>query len=107
MDKHIIKPSLTYGFVDYKDQENNPVFDSNILSMNNTLFNNERFSGKDRIGDQEFYSLNFEYKKRHMNMDKVSLSISKQFFLKDRKVWIDNMMINMNISVHSLREFVF
>ena len=102
MDKHIIKPSLTYGFVDYKDQENNPVFDSNILSMNNTLFNNERFSGKDRIGDQEFYSLNFEYKKRHMNMDKVSLSISKQFFLKDRKVWIDNMMMNMNMDDSSM-----
>ena len=96
MNSHIIKPSLTYGFVDYKDQTDNPVFDSNVLSMNNTLFNNERFSGKDRIGDQEFYSLQIEYKKRHMNMDKVSLSVSKQFFLEDRKIWLNNMMMDMD-----------
>jgi len=96
MHSHIIKPSLTYGFVDYKDQTDNPVFDSNVLSMNNTLFNNERFSGKDRIGDQEFYSLQIEYKKRHMNMDKVSLSVSKQFFLEDRKIWLNNMMMDMD-----------
>ena len=97
MNIHLIKPSLIYGFVDYKDQDINPVFDTNTISMNNTLFSNERFAGKDRIGDQHFYSLNLEYKKRHMGMDMASLSVSKQFFIKDRKVWLDSPMMDMNM----------
>ena len=48
MHIHLIKPSLIYGFVDYKDQDINPVFDTNTISMNNTLFSNERFAGKDK-----------------------------------------------------------
>ena len=99
MHIHLIKPSLIYGFVDYKDQDINPVFDTNTISMNNTLFSNERFAGKDRIGDQHFYSINLEYKKRHMGMDMASLSVSKQFFIKDRKVWIDSSMMNMPMNM--------
>ena len=97
MNTYLIKPSIVFGFVDYKNQDMNPVFDTNIISMNNTLFNNQRFAGKDRIGDQHFYSLNLEYKKRHMGMDKASLSISKQFFIKDRKVKLNNSVMGMGM----------
>ena len=87
----------------YRDQfetlKNNPVFDTSVISMNNTIFNNRRFSGKDRVGDQQFYSIGIEYKKRHMNMEKLSLSLSQQFYLKDRKVFLNDMMMQMNMNM--------
>ena len=52
----------------------------------------------DRIGDQNFYTLSMEYKRRQMNMNNISLKISQKFFLKDRKVFINNMSMN---SMHS------
>ena len=82
MDLHILKPRFIYGYVEYEDQDINPIFDTNKISMMNQIFNNERFSGMDRIGDQNFYTLSMEYKKRHMNMEKISMSISKKFYLK-------------------------
>ena len=91
MEKSTIKPRLVLGYSAYKDQENNPVFDSDQLSMNNVLFNNNRFSGMDRIGDQKFYTLSLQYKKYHMEMEKFQINISKKYYLKDRKVWMSEM----------------
>ena len=95
MDLHILKPRFIYGYVEYEDQDINPIFDTNKISMMNQIFNNERFSGMDRIGDQNFYTLSMEYKKRHMNMEKISMSISKKFYLDDRNIWLDNMHMDM------------
>ena len=96
MNVHVLKPRFIYGYVGYENQDMNPIFDTNKISMMNQLFNNERFSGMDRIGDQNFYTLSMEYKKRHMNMDKISLSISKKFYLDDREIWLDDMHMDMN-----------
>ena len=95
MNLHILKPRFVYGYVGYENQDMNPVFDSHKISMMNQLFNTERFSGMDRIGDQKFYTFSFEYKKRKMNMDKISLTVSKKFYLEDRKVWLDDMHMSM------------
>jgi LPS-assembly protein len=90
--KYFIEPRLTLGYSAYKDQYNNPIFDSDIVSPNNELFSNDRFSGMDRIGDQSFYTLSMEYKKMTMGHQKVSLNISKKYYLKDRKVWMPSLM---------------
>ena len=95
MDLHILKPRFIYGYVEYENQDINPIFDTNKISMMNQIFNNERFSGMDRIGDQNFYTLSMEYKKRHMSMEKISMSISKKFYLEDRNIWLDNMHMDM------------
>ena len=95
MNLHILKPRFIYGYVEYEDQDINPIFDTYKISMMNQIFNNERFSGMDRIGDQNFYTLSMEYKKRHMNMEKISMSISKKFYLEDRNIWLDNMHMDM------------
>ena len=89
--KYFIEPRLTLGYSAYKDQYNNPIFDSDIVSPNNELFSNDRFSGMDRIGDQSFYTLSMEYKKMSMGHQKVSLNISKKYYLKDRKVWMPSL----------------
>ena len=90
--RYFIEPRLTLGYTAYKDQKHNPIFDSDIISPNNELFNNNRFSGMDRIGDQSFYTLSMEYKKMSMGHKKASLRISKKYYLKDRKVWMPSLM---------------
>ena len=93
---NILKPRFIYGYTAYRNQENNPIFDSNEISPNNELFINDRFSGMDRIGDQSFYTLSIDYSHMKMGMKKASISISKKYYLKDRKVWINPSMNSMN-----------
>jgi LPS-assembly protein len=93
---NILKPRLIYGYTAYRNQDNNPVFDSNEISPNNELFINDRFSGMDRIGDQSFYTLSIDYSQMKMGMKKASLSISKKYYLKDRKVWMNPSMNSIN-----------
>ena len=101
---HILRPRFLYGYVGYENQENNPIFDTNKNSMMNQLFNINRFAGMDRIGDQKFYTLSVEYKKRQMNMDKISLRISKKLYLADRKVWVEKMHMNTNMMSEPMDE---
>ena len=96
MNLHVLKPRFIYGYVAHKDQDINPIFDTNKISMMNQLFNNQRFTGMDRIGDQNFYTLSLEYKKRNMGMDKFAVNISKKFYLDDREIWLDNMHLDMD-----------
>ena len=93
---NILKPRLTYGYTAYRNQDNNPVFDSNEISPDNELFINDRFSGMDRIGDQSFYTLSIDYSQMKMGMKKASLSISKKYYLKDRKISMDPTMNSTN-----------
>ena len=96
MNLHVLKPRFVYGYVAHKDQDINPIFDTNKISMMNQLFNNQRFTGMDRIGDQNFYTLSLEYKKRNMGMDKFAVNISKKFYLDDREIWLDDMHLDMD-----------
>ena len=101
---HLLKPRLVYGYVGYEKQEMNPIFDTHSISMMNQLFNTERFTGMDRIGDQKFYTLNLEYKKRQMNMDKISINISQKYYVEDRRVLIDKMnMTKMNMTMTGMQ----
>jgi len=99
-NKYFIEPGLTMGYSAYQDQKNNPIFDSDVISSNNELFNNDRFSGMDRIGDQSFYTLSMKYKKMSLGHEKISLSLSKKYYLKDRKVW----MPQMNNSIEAMND---
>ena len=92
--QHILKPRFFYGYVGHEYQNMNPIFDSYNLGMMNQLFNTYRFTGMDRIGDQNFYTLSVEYKKRQMNMSKLSLKISQKFYQNERKVFINDMNMN-------------
>ena len=101
--KSSIEPRLIFGYTPYKNQNNNPVFDSDDLSMNNELFVNRRFSGMDRVGDQKFYTLSMKYSKFHMNMEKLQISISKKYYLKDRKLFLSSMSNPTNsMAMHSM-----
>ncbi len=101
-NKYFIEPRLFIGYTGYEDQSNNPIFDTDELSMNNELFNNLRFSGMDRIGDQKFYTLSLKYKKMIMGMEKLSVSVSKKYFLADREVWMRPMLPGHSMSDASM-----
>ena len=88
----ILEPRLALGYVGYKDQSMNPIFDTEEISANNQLFNNSRFSGLDRIGDQKFYTLGITYRTKKMGMDKFRFDISKKVYLIDRRVWVNPMI---------------
>ena len=103
MTTHTLRPRIFYGYVGYENQKINPVFDTNSLGMMHQLFNTDRFAGMDRIGDQNFYTLSLEYKKRKMNMDKVSLKIRQKFYLDDRRVSLHEMaMSSMDMGMSSM-----
>ena len=82
---NVLKPRFIYGYTAYRNQDNNPIFDSNEISPNNELFINDRFSGMDRIGDQSFYTLSIDYSKIKKGMKKASLNISKKYILKTER----------------------
>lgn len=94
----ILEPKLALGYVGYEDQTMNPIFDSDNLSANNQLFNNSRFSGLDRIGDQNFYTIGITYTTKKMGMDKLRLDVSKKIYLRDRRVWVNPMMHQAEVS---------
>ena len=103
MTVHTLKPRIFYGYVGYENQKINPVFDTNNLGMMHQLFNTDRYAGMDRIGDQNFYTLSLEYKKRKMNMDKVSLKIRQKFYLDDKRVSLHEMVMSpMDMGVSSM-----
>ena len=88
MNLHVLKPRFIYGYVAHKDQDINPIFDTNKISMMNQLFNNQRFTGMDRIGDQNFYTLSFISTHKMGNKFAVNISLKiqkiykKKFFFK-------------------------
>ena len=92
---HILRPRIFYGYVGYEEQKMNPIFDTNKITMMNQLFSTYRYSGMDRIGDQNFYTLSFEYRKRESNMDKLSIIVSRKFYNDDKKIFVDHTLMPM------------
>ena len=82
----LIEPRLVIGYSSYENQSSNPIFDTYDLDKNNQLFNNERFVGMDRIGDQKFYTIGLRYQKIQMGMTKLNMSISQKTYFEDPKV---------------------
>ena len=101
---NVLKPRLMSMVIQpIKIKRTTPYLDSNEISPNNDLFINDRFSGMDRIGDQNFYTLSIDYSQMKMGMKKASLSISKKYYLKDRKVWMNPSMSQMD-SMNSMNQ---
>ena len=85
-----IQPRLLVGFSQYKDQAGNPVFDSDLISYNNQVFENSRFSGMDRISDEANHSIGFAYKVNKFNRDVLKFTFAKKYTHSDNKVYLSN-----------------
>jgi len=87
-----LEPRLFYLYVPYEDQNNIPVFDTNIPDFTvSQLFRDNRFIGGDRIGDAN--QLTMALTSRIINPDTgnefLRASIGQIFYFEDRKVSLD------------------
>jgi len=91
-----LEPRLYYLYNEYEDQSDIPVFDSTELTFGmNQLFRENRFSGKDRIGDTN--QMTIALTTRFLNsrgQEKASASIGQIQYFRDRRVTINNRIGN-------------
>lgn len=82
------EPRLYYLYSDYKDQGDHPDFDTSLLTFSyQQLFRDDRFSGKDRIGDAEQVTLGFTSRLyNNQGIERLRGSIGQIFYLDDRYV---------------------
>ena len=87
-----LEPRLFYLYNEYEDQSDIPIFDSSNMTFSfNQLFRDDRFSGKDRIGDAN--QLTMALSSRILDSrgkEKASASIGQIFYFSDRRVTLNN-----------------
>ncbi len=84
-----LEPRLYYLYVPYENQDNLPVFDSTLYTLTyDQLFQNNRFSSVDRIGDanQISYGATTRYIDQANGMEKMNFSLGEIMYFQDRKV---------------------
>ena len=86
--RQTLEPRLFYLYVPEEDQTDIPVFDSGESTFNYaSLWRENRFSGKDRIGDENKISLGVTSRWIEPNgFERQRFSIGQAFYFEDRKV---------------------
>ena len=86
--RQTLEPRLFYLYVPYKDQKDIPLFDTGENTFNYaSLFRDNRFSGTDRIGDENKLSLGVTNRWIEDNgFQRQRFSIGQAYYFKDRKV---------------------
>lgn len=86
--RQTLEPRLFYLNVPEEDQTDIPVFDTSESTFNySSLFRENRFSGKDRIGDENKLSLGVTNRWIESNgFERQRFSIGQAFYFEDRKV---------------------
>lgn len=90
--RHSVEPRAYFVYSKSEDQDDIPNFDSTLPSFNyQRLFSPYRFSGGDRVGDNERLTLGFTSRWTDMNtgQDKAIFSLGQIYHYKDREVSID------------------
>ncbi len=84
-----LEPRLYYLYVPYEDQNSLPDFDSTLYTLTyDQLFQNNRFSSVDRIGDanQLSYGATTRYIDQRSGLEKMNFSMGEILYFEDRKV---------------------
>ncbi|NIF17437.1 LPS-assembly protein LptD [Pantoea sp. Cy-639] len=86
--RQTLEPRLFYLYVPYKDQRDIPLFDTAESTFDYaSLFRDNRFSGSDRIGDENKLSLGVTNRWIEDNgFQRQRFSIGQAYYFKDRKV---------------------
>ncbi|MBS0288835.1 MAG: LPS assembly protein LptD [Proteobacteria bacterium] len=83
------EPRLYYLYVPFRDQHTYPDFDSGIMNFSYAqLFRDNRFSGRDRIGDANQISVSFmsRFLPSKGGQELLRASIGQIFYFRDRRV---------------------
>lgn len=83
-----LEPRLFYLYSEYEDQSDIPLFDTaNLTSGYNQLFREDRFSGKDRVGDSNQLTLALSSALLDSTgQEKARASIGQIYYFEDRRV---------------------
>lgn len=83
-----ISPRAFYAYAPYKNQSDNPNFDTTSASINyDQLFSPTRFYGHDRLDDNNFLSLGVNYRLfDEVGLERLRAGIGQSFFFEDRRV---------------------
>ncbi len=89
-----LEPRLFYTYTPFKDQSDIPIFDTSFenFSAANQLFSENRFTGKDRIEDnnQLTFAVTSRLQDRNTGKELLSASIGQVFNFNDKKVTLPN-----------------
>ena len=83
-----LEPRLFYLYAPYKEQHDIPLFDTSETSFSySSLWRDNRFSGRDRIGDANQVSLGLTWRWLEENgFERQRAAIGQAYYLSDRKV---------------------
>ncbi|MFL6535241.1 MAG: LPS-assembly protein LptD, partial [Pseudomonas sp.] len=86
--RQTLEPRLFYLYVPEKDQSDIPVFDTSESTFSySSLFRDNRFTGSDRVGDENKLSLGVTSRWIEENgFERQRLAVGQAFYFKDRKV---------------------
>ncbi|GGK02085.1 LPS-assembly protein LptD [Pseudomonas matsuisoli] len=86
--RQTLEPRLFYLYVPNEDQDEIPVFDTSEYTFNySSLFRENRFSGRDRIGDANQVSLGLTSRWIEENgFERQRVSLGQAFYFRDREV---------------------
>ncbi|MFT2110712.1 LPS-assembly protein LptD [Marinomonas sp. 2405UD68-3] len=89
--RQTLEPKLSYLNAPFKNQDNFPNFDtSEPVLLYDNAFSHQRFSGNDRIGDTEQFTLGLEsYIYDANNQERWGVKLGQVFYVEDRKIDID------------------
>ncbi|RLJ17698.1 LPS-assembly protein LptD [bacterium endosymbiont of Escarpia laminata] len=89
---HTLEPRLHYLYAPYEDQSDTPNFDSSELDFTfSSLFRDNRFSGRDRIGDanQITLALTSRLLESDSGRERFRASLGQILYFEDRKVQLN------------------
>lgn len=85
--RQTLEPRLYYLYVPYKNQDDIPVFDTSEYTFDyDSLFRDNRFSGSDRIGDENKISLGLTSRWIEDNgFERQRISVGQAYYMSDEK----------------------
>lgn len=93
-----ITPRAFYAYAPYKNQKDNPNFDSTSASISyDQLFSPYRFYGHDRLEDNNFLSLGLSYSLFDtVGLERLRASLGQSYYFDDRRVTLLNSTDNID-----------
>ena len=102
-----LEPRLFYTYTPFREQSNLPIFDTSKtdFSTSTQLFSENRYTGKDRIGDSNnlTVALTSRIQNRTTGKELFSASVGQIFYFEDRKVTLPS----ESVQTHAKSEFAF
>ena len=107
--RQTLEPRAFYLYVPERNQEDIPVFDTGESTFSySSLWRDNRFSGSDRVGDENKLSLGLTSRWIEENgFERQRVSIGQAYYFKDRKVQLPGISDNRDDSTAKVSPYAF